>query len=65
MSETPGLVPCPICGSARTGTEKAPGHLLATFRVRCISCHTSGPHAPSREQAIAAWNKRSVGSDRS
>lgn len=49
-SDEPDLLPCPFCGSQHTS--------VVNETTQCVDCSTSGPHAESREEAIAAWNKR-------
>jgi len=55
------LLPCPFCGS-----EAAIGGAPGAMFVNCVDCHAStnilvpevGPETP--EEAIAAWNTRTV-----
>jgi Lar family restriction alleviation protein len=68
MSETDesgcrnGLEPCPFCGStAVLLTNELSTKLGKRYGFMCglAACRTRGPHwHPSREEAIAAWNRR-------
>ena len=51
--ETPELRPCPFCGSINLGVK-----LGVPLNVRCLDCETDGPHAGTRQEAIAKWNIR-------
>ena len=50
------LRPCPFCGGDDVGVF--PG--MHEFDVMCFDndCFARGPGLPTREQAIAAWNRR-------
>jgi len=51
MSEE--LKPCPFCGSTNLGFLS-----LFAWEVQCNLCLAEGPKADTREEAIAAWNRR-------
>jgi Lar family restriction alleviation protein len=54
---TPKLKPCPFCGE--TAELYPDGVLLSTpWWVECRRCGTFGPEKKTRQQAIAAWNRR-------
>ncbi len=81
MTETPALKPCPFCGAKQgDGQWKEPGIGASqdmddageyieegrTWSVICPTCGASCSACCSSEaEAIAAWNKRSVGSEAS
>lgn len=61
MSTTPELKPCRFCESSeRLEVVKASGHNVNYERWcgHCNDCGARGPRECSREEAIAAWNRR-------
>ena len=54
------LLPCPYCGS----TESIPAKHATQHAVMCLMCKAMGPNMPSKEKAIAAWNRRFVCPDK-
>lgn len=48
------LKPCPFCGGAASLALCGFG----TARVVCMDCGSEGSYQPSREDAIAAWDRR-------
>lgn len=52
MSEE--LKPCPFCNGAASLALCGFG----TARVTCMDCGSEGQYSPSREAAMAAWNRR-------
>ena len=52
------LKPCPRCGSDDIDKYCAIGIHESRYYYFCVECgKTSGPPAPSQEQAKAAWNE--------
>jgi Lar family restriction alleviation protein len=49
------LKPCPFCGGAASLALCGFG----TAKATCMDCGSEGAYSPSREDAIAAWNRRS------
>ena len=45
---------CPLCGGKAFAHEAYDG----TWRVQCAKCDLTSPCTPTREAAIAAWNRR-------
>ena len=45
---------CPICGAKGLIHEAYDG----TWLVQCSKCYLTGPHKPTQEEAIKAWNRR-------
>lgn len=60
MTDKIKLKPCPFCGS--TNLSQFTSSTLESDEVGygfyCHSCGTKGPHAPSKELAAEAWNRR-------
>lgn len=59
-TDTAALLPCPFCGGGAAydfdNTMVAPyGHMLT-----CNRCATTSGSSPSKEHAIAAWNRRTT-----
>lgn len=48
------LKPCPFCGSSKT----KPSLYESIWFVVCENCHADGPAKDTKNEAIAAWNKR-------
>jgi Lar family restriction alleviation protein len=49
------LKPCPFCGGKPINTRDT---TFDKYWVFCSVCFASGPHMKTKEEAIAAWNKR-------
>jgi Lar family restriction alleviation protein len=56
LPKMPELAACPFCG----GDASLGLCGLGTARVACMDCGSEGTFSPSREDAIAAWNRRSL-----
>lgn len=51
---------CPFCGR-RARVESSGNHyVVEKFKVRCVGCLVVSAYYDSREEAIAAWNRRYV-----
>lgn len=66
---TPGekerLLPCPFCGCADNDAASQCAAISDDlYSIWCGLCLAEGPACDSEAEAIAAWNKRSVSSDR-
>ena len=48
------LKPCPFCGKEKITIEER-----WQYFGYCVNCGCEGPNAPTKRQAISAWNKRS------
>jgi Lar family restriction alleviation protein len=59
LPKMPELAACPFCG----GDASLGLCGLGTARVACMDCGSEGTFSPSREDAIAAWNRRSLQRD--
>jgi len=64
----PKLRPCPFCGSYKLGIYEVSGD-KHYFRIVCKNPtlktgwhhpHVEGPLADTKEEAVAAWNKRAT-----
>jgi len=54
------LLPCPFCGASASVTQVnlAPGQSGESWDAWCAVCVVTLPDFPSRECAVAAWNRR-------
>ena len=56
---TEELKPCPFCGEKTELEIDDPFEFIAEdFFVFCNKCSTTGPLGETKDEAIAAWNRR-------
>lgn len=59
MEQKETLKSCPFCGDTENISIESPNYEMPFDQVVCTICDAAGPgHTLSREEAIAAWNKR-------
>lgn len=61
--ELPALKPCPFCN--RDSDLRVGEWLRGKWFVSCNGCDADGPMGRKREEAVAAWNRRTALSSRS
>ena len=49
------LKPCPFCGG-----EAFASYINGDFAVSCVDCGCGTEYGPSKEEAVAAWNRRTI-----
>ncbi len=49
---------CPFCGRRARIETSGNYYVTEKFKVRCVGCLTVSVYYDSREEAIAAWNRR-------
>ena len=62
MTETPALKPCPFCEQNGDNLRPQDSDSHELHWIFCLRCECEGPVGNTPAEAIAAWNKRSVGS---
>jgi len=55
LPESPEPIQCPFCGNEQF---IALNYLIPGYRVACLACMAMGPFCETKEDAVAAWNKR-------
>lgn len=49
---------CPFCGGRARVEPVGAWYETLKYKVRCLECLASSANYDSREEAIAAWNRR-------
>lgn len=58
-NQNENLLPCPFCNSRKViAWESRPLVHQILWCVFCETCEGEGPHAETKQEAIAGWNKR-------
>lgn len=60
----PSFWTCPFCncefGQPLQFVPNNPNEQSAYHFIQCVDCKSSGPHKPTYEEALAAWNGRAI-----